>query len=59
MYTTDQYESLMRAQREANELFERLETAPPTEDEMALQKRYPQTSRTQILRMVVRLRLSA
>jgi hypothetical protein len=59
MYNTDQHESLLQAQREANELFERLETAPPTEDEMALQKRYPQTSRTQILRLVVRLRLSA
>jgi hypothetical protein len=59
MYNTDQHESLLQAQREANELFERLETAPPTEEEMVLQKRYPQTSRTQILRMVVRLRLSA
>jgi hypothetical protein len=34
---------------------------PPrlTEDEMALQERYPETPRTQILRMVVRQRLSA
>lgn len=59
MYSTDHYESLLRAQREANELFERLETASPTEDEMALQERYPETPRTQILRMLVRQRLSA
>jgi len=43
MYGTDHYESLLRAQREANELFERLETASPTEDEVALQERYPET----------------
>lgn len=53
MYTTDQHASLMRAQREANDLFERLEAAPPTADEMALQGRYPETPRTQILRMLV------
>ena len=34
MYGTDHYESLLRAQREANELFARLETASPTEDEV-------------------------
>lgn len=54
MYTTDQHEALIRAQREANDLFERLEAAPPTEEEMALQERYPETPRTQILRMMVR-----
>jgi hypothetical protein len=58
MYT-DQYESLIKAQREANELFERLEAAPPTIDEITLQERYPETPRTRILRMVVHQRLSA
>jgi len=59
MYNTDHYEQLLEAQRKANDLFARLETARPTEDEIALQRRYPETPRTQILRMVVRQRLSA
>jgi len=59
MYNTDHYEQLLEAQRKANDLFARLETAPPTEDEIALRRRYPETPRTQILRMVVRQRLSA
>jgi hypothetical protein len=59
MYSTDDYERLRKAQREANEMFERLLEGPPTAEEIALQARYPNTPRTRILRMVVRQRLSA
>jgi hypothetical protein len=59
MYNTDHYESLRKAQFEANQLFERLLEGPPTAEEIALQTRYPNTPRTQILRMLVRQRLSA
>ena len=59
MYNTDHYESLRKAQLEANQLFERLLEGPPTSEEIALQARYPNTPRTQILRMLVRQRQSA
>jgi hypothetical protein len=59
MYSTDDYERLRKAQREANEMFERLLEGPPTADEIALQARYPHTPRTRILRMVVQQRVTA
>ena len=59
MYSTDDYERLRKAQREANEMFERLLEGPPTADEIALQARYPDTPRIRILRMVVQQRVTA
>lgn len=56
---TDQFEKLIKSQREANDLFERLEAAPPGIEEITAQERYPNTPRTQILRMLVREKLSA
>jgi hypothetical protein len=58
MYSTDDYERLRTAQREANEMFERLLEGPPTADEIALQQQYPNTPRTRILRMLVQQRVT-
>lgn len=59
MYNTDHYESLRKAQLEANQMFERLLEGPPMAEQIALQARYPNTPRTQILRMLVRRLQSA
>jgi hypothetical protein len=59
LMSTDEHAALMAALRRSNELFEQLEAAPPSPEEQALQAQNPRTPRTQILRLLVRQRLTA